>query len=58
MTGNFSNSAVHPTLDKGVLVECGSLTHIFGVSAIAAIAVDEVLGRDVDLNIAAVVGKQ
>jgi hypothetical protein len=45
MAGKCSNSAVYPTLDKGEFLNVGPLTHIFGVSAIAAIAVDEGWGE-------------
>jgi hypothetical protein len=58
MAGKCSNSVVYPTLNKGAPVNCGSLDPYFWLSAIAAIAVDESLGGDVDLNIAAVVGEQ
>jgi hypothetical protein len=58
MAGKFSNSAVYPTLDKGGPVECGSLDPYFGGFGNCCNCRRRTLGRDVDLNIAAVVGKQ
>jgi hypothetical protein len=57
MAGKCSNSGVYPTLDKGLPVECGSLDPYFWSFGNCCNCRRRSLRGDVDLNIAAVVGK-